>query len=244
MSMTSIAVASAKDQGSLSQSYYLSKDSNSRSRLGGTLTRSCSALCFSGKDVAYARSELRRSYSYNDLYYPASCVRASTMPQPKHNKNAFVGIFKFQFPSSLVPHSLRSLLLDPVTKNERVDMEENLREREQDVEDDDTEVGEELKRANWVERIIELQSQWRQKQQEDDEGHRTQVGNENFDECGAEDGCEVEYDDDDHEINGETFSRLLKPVSLSETKLFSKLAFLSNMAYDILEIKVSVSVTS
>lgn len=95
------------------------------------------------------------------------------------------------------------------------------------------------KRANWVERLLELRTRWRNKPYGE---------NLNGDEFGAGDstegddeGCEVDYDDVEarENYNREMFSRLLSPVSWSDTKFFSQLAFLCNMAYVIPEIRAS-----
>ncbi|KAL3838687.1 hypothetical protein ACJIZ3_023278 [Penstemon smallii] len=61
------------------------------------------------------------------------------------------------------------------------------------------------------------------------------------DSVGGDEGCDVDYEDDEEEkeinIDREIFSSLLKHVSWSDTKLFSQLAFLCNMAYVIPDIK-------
>ncbi|KAL3536718.1 hypothetical protein ACH5RR_000084 [Cinchona calisaya] len=192
----------------------------------------------SSKDL-YASRSLRRSYSDNHLCYSVNRVRASTV-EPKLKKCPSLGIFNFQFSTSLIPSSLRTLLFDPlITKG--INVEEKAVER--DCEGNQIVVEEDAKRANWVDRIIELQKQWKQKQQKDDDTQSRQEGNEHCDENGAEDGCEVDYDDDDDaaegnlKIDAESFSKLLDRVSRSDTKLFSMLAFLCNMAYVIPEIK-------
>lgn len=97
------------------------------------------------------------------------------------------------------------------------------------------EIGKE-KRVNWMERLLEIRSNWREKQQKDDDGDDDEDG----EDCGG--GCEVDYSDDEDDgnvsINRESFSRLLRRVSFSDTKLYSQLAFLCNMAYVIQEINV------
>ena len=108
----------------------------------------------------------------------------------------------------------------------------NIVENGVDIDNKDVE-----KRANWVVRLLELRSRWRNKPQRE---------NLNGDEDGAADsdgeegGCEVDYDEVEarENYNRETFSRLLSPVAWSDTKFFSQLAFLCNMAYVIPEIKV------
>lgn len=95
------------------------------------------------------------------------------------------------------------------------------------------------KRANWVERLLELRIKWRERKQTEEE----KDDNENND-ADADSYCAVGYEsDDDAETDNEawdpvTFRKFLTRVPWSETKLFSKLAFLCNMAYVIPEIKV------
>lgn len=102
---------------------------------------------------------------------------------------------------------------------------------------------EEVKRENWVERMWEIRSHWRNRQQEGDAVGEEVSDEEKNDENDCEVGCLVDYNSDGEgaeeiKYDRETFSRFLAPVSWSDTKLFSKLAFLSNMAYVIPEIKV------
>ena len=96
------------------------------------------------------------------------------------------------------------------------------------------------KRANWVERLLELRSRWRSKPQMEENVNEDEDGGGDNDEYGG--GCEVDYDEDEARemYNREAFSRLLSPVGWSDTKFFSQLAVLCNMAYVIPEIKVCV----
>ncbi|XP_071906147.1 phospholipase A1 PLIP1, chloroplastic-like [Coffea arabica] len=115
-------------------------------------------------------------------------------------------------------------------------MEENMVERDQGSE---INVKDELKSANWVESITKLVRQWKQKQLKNDEYGKQD--NDDGDEDGAGDLCKAEYDDDAADGSAKKkagyFLRLLSPVPWSDTKLFSKLAFLCNMACVIPEIK-------
>lgn len=107
-------------------------------------------------------------------------------------------------------------------------------------------VGQEVKRANWVERLLEIRSLWRNRQQKevvDEDG--VCGGEEQTGDCSCEEdesGCVVSYDSEDGHgevrYDRESFSRILSRVPTSDIKLFSKLAFLSNIAYVIPEIKV------
>ncbi|KAF8380081.1 hypothetical protein HHK36_027551 [Tetracentron sinense] len=172
----------------------------------------------SGKDLCN-RAGFRRSHSDSHIRYSLNCIReASTEPKLK-NMSRSIGIFPFQLSSSILPTSVRSILFDPETSEEM-----RLVENSDEIDDRD-------KRSNWVERLLELRSHWRNRQQKEiiDEDHEDE----------EEGDCEVDYnsEDDDVNVDPELFSRLLVRVPWSDIKLYSKLAFLCNMAYVIAELK-------
>lgn len=99
--------------------------------------------------------------------------------------------------------------------------------------------GSKVKRANWVARLLEIRSHWKNRQQEEDiDGDDV----EDSGECNGCDGCivddEMEKEEGEIKYDRHSFSRFLAYVPWSDIKLFSKLAFLCNMAYVIPEIKV------
>lgn len=178
---------------------------------------------FSSKDL-HRRARLRRSYSDNHLCCSTSAIRASPL-QPKLKNSPSIDLFNIQF-------TLKSFIFyQGMTKE--MDTEENLEESDQ--EDDEVEINKgKKKQANWIERLMELRNSWKEKQQDNDEGY---VG-------GGTEGCEVEYEEDAEgkdiiSVDRETLSSLLRYVSWSDTKLFSQLAFLCNLAYVIPDIKVT-----
>ncbi|CAH1447823.1 unnamed protein product [Lactuca virosa] len=163
-------------------------------------------------------ARIQRAYSDNNLCYSA---KASCMNQPKLKNSPSMGIFDFNLSRSIIPNSLKTLLFE-------TDSDERHCHELSDIEM-------EKKRANWVERLMEIRSRWVQKQQSNE-----MDGDNEEKECDDEDdGCEVDYSDDEgiESINQETFSQLLDKVSWSDTKDFSQLAFLCNMAYVIPEIE-------
>ncbi|KAJ9188240.1 hypothetical protein P3X46_003612 [Hevea brasiliensis] len=190
----------------------------------------------SSKDLRN-QAVLRRSVSENHLCRSVSRIHAASM-QPKLKSSRSFGIFPFQISSSLIPNSLRTFLFDPETSK---DMDLNVTTVETSVESNEEE---EVKRANWVERLLEIRSYWKNRQQKEGiDGDEICDVEENGD-CifyGDEDGCMVDYNLEEEEgemkYDSETFSRFLVHVPWSDTKLFSKLAFLCNMAYVIPEIK-------
>ncbi|KAL8235867.1 hypothetical protein R6Q59_016948 [Mikania micrantha] len=184
------------------------------------------------------QAQMRRAHSDNNLCYTANRIQAS-MNQPKLKNSRSFGIFKLNLSSSIIPNSLKGLLFDLETSydtNTCIDTDTKVRDESTNVCDIDMEK-EEKKQANWIERLMEIRSQWVQKQKNKlDDEHEEEKG---CDEDGNGDGCEVYYSDDDDDIiiNQETFSGMLKQVSWSDTKHFSQLAFLCNMAYVIPEIE-------
>ncbi|XP_052171688.1 phospholipase A1 PLIP1, chloroplastic [Diospyros lotus] len=190
--------------------------------------REPNALCrsISSKDLC-RRTRMRRSYSDNHIH--ASAAR------PKLRNSRSIGIFNFQFSSSIIPNSLPSFLVDPEMSKEMKTNES----KEMDVRLENSLEG--RKRANWIERLLEIRSQyWRERQQK----HSIDDDREPDQDCGEdrdEGGCEVDYDDEEDEskmsIDCESFSRLLVRVSRPDAKVFSRLAALCNKAYAIPQIK-------
>ncbi|XP_076898675.1 phospholipase A1 PLIP1, chloroplastic-like [Bidens hawaiensis] len=178
-------------------------------------------------------ARIQRAHSDNNLCYSANNVQAS-MNQPKLKTSRSVGIFNLSLSSSFIPKSLKTLLFDPETSNDTSTVVDT--DVDTDVSDVEMEK-DEKKRASWIERLLEIRSQWVQKQSNelDDENEEERGCDEDGNGC----GCEVEYSDDEDDmiINQETFSGLLNQVSWSDTKRFSQLAFLCNMAYVIPEIE-------
>ncbi|XP_022757530.1 uncharacterized protein LOC111304828 isoform X2 [Durio zibethinus] len=188
---------------------------------------------------------IQRSYSDNHLCYSINRIRAaSTKPTLKTSRS--VGIFPtlpFQIYSSIIPDPIRSFLFDPETSKDliMVDKDENIDENSMENSDEEKEI----KRANWVNRLLEIQSRWKYRQLEEGvEGAGIYDENENddgdFD--GDEGGCEVNYNSEEEDgenvkYHRESFSKLLVKVPWSDTKLFSQLAFLCNVAYVIPETK-------
>ncbi|KAK8570389.1 hypothetical protein V6N13_003072 [Hibiscus sabdariffa] len=192
------------------------------------------------------RVGIRRSCSDNHLCYSINRIRAaSTKPTLKNSRS--VGILRslpFQISSSIIPKSVRSFLFDPETSKSSGIVEKDGQFDDESIENDDEET--EIKRANWVNRLMEIHSRWKHRQLElGVEGARIYDENENGDDGDGDaeeddGGCEVNYDTNEEEevkYDCESFSKLLAEVPLSDTKLFSRLAFLCNIAYVIPEIK-------
>ncbi|KAL3829745.1 hypothetical protein ACJIZ3_018547 [Penstemon smallii] len=201
----------------------LSKDL--RGKAGG-IRRSYSNnhICFSfSSKVLNRRTGMRRSYSDNHFSCSVGRIMVSVM-EPKLKKHGPSGFFNIQLPGAMFPDTLKNFIFDPKT-SKYSKMEESDRKEE-------IEIDKGKKRANWVERLVELRKNWSEKR----ERVERYVGADDVE----EEGCEVEYGDEEEtniSIDKEIFSSLLRHVSWSDTKLFSQLAFLCNMAYVIPDIK-------
>lgn len=156
-----------------------------------------------------------------------------------------MGTSPFQFSGSILPNSLRSFLFDQqngkdMNKNEKdVNIEENMVETSNE---------ERVNRANWIERLVEIKKHWRNRLPKESVDMDVMCDDYTSGECDCDDDsvCMADYDDEEEggqEVthDRDSFSKFLVQVSLSDTKLYSQLAFLCNMAYVIPQIKVSTN---
>ncbi|CAL0311303.1 unnamed protein product [Lupinus luteus] len=180
----------------------------------------------SSKDLC-THSVIRRSYSDNHLSRSINRVKASSV-QPKFKRS--IGFSPFQFSGS-ISKDMNMLNIE----EKGMHIEENI------VESDKEEI---KNRANWVERLMEIKKHWRNRIPKESMDPDLICENNTYDdECDCdEDGrvCVVGYDEEDgQEVTYDrgSFSKFLAQVPWSETKLYSQLAFLSNMAYVIPEIE-------
>ncbi|XP_010556704.1 PREDICTED: uncharacterized protein LOC104825945 [Tarenaya hassleriana] len=102
---------------------------------------------------------------------------------------------------------------------------------------------------NWVLKMMHVQSTWKdgekknnvdeEEQEEEIDGALTCVDDEGCNECSSDDDDDDDDDDDENkfQFDRESFSRLLKTVSLNEAKLYAQLSYLGNLAYSISKIK-------
>lgn len=191
----------------------------------------------SSKDLHNRATSIRRSYYDNHLFYSVNRIQA-TATQPEQKNSRSMGIFPFQLSGSIIRNSVRSFLFDPETSKGMDVVEKDMNIEDNSVRGSE---GEERKRSNWVERLLELRSHWRDRQQKESVDKDEACEGDDIGDC---DYCTVDYSaEEEVEVrhNRESFSRLLVRVPWSDTKLFSKLAFLSNMAYVIPEIEVCYS---
>ncbi|KAM3282489.1 phospholipase A1 PLIP1, chloroplastic isoform X1 [Capsicum chacoense] len=190
------------------------------------------------------KARMRRSYSENHLTCRASRIQ-STETQPKLKSSSSTGgPFKLQLSSSFLPDSLRSFLFDIETSKD-INIEGVIFEtrHDHDRENDGMKAEGETRRSNWIRRLVELRRNWIEKQKKNDAEILEEYMENSGGDC-EEEGCEVDYEEeedaaDEMNVDRESFSGLLRRVSWSDSKLFSKLAFLCNMAYVIPEIKAT-----
>ncbi|KAL7172043.1 hypothetical protein ACSBR2_031690 [Camellia fascicularis] len=152
---------------------------------------------------------------------------------------------------------LRSLWPGGVKRNDAIALDDAVlvEEKEQGavvVGDEEVEAMEGQNR-NWVLKILHVKSVWRdtgneeesrgKKEEEiggvddDDDDQRSECsgGAENDEGC---DVCRVDDDNDDKiEFDRDSFSKLLRRVSLSDARLYARMSYLGNLAYSIPRIK-------
>lgn len=127
-----------------------------------------------------------------------------------------------------------------------------VKEREQEEKGGDS-TGEGQRGNNWVLKILhvrreaekgrEVEDDFREKEERDSGG--ADGDDQRTEECSCsdrEEGCDlcgVDDDDDDEriEFDRESFSKLLKRVSLADARLYARMSYLGNLAYSIPQIK-------
>lgn len=120
---------------------------------------------------------------------------------------------------------------------------------EEEVEGEEIEVPlrSEKRRGNWVLKILHITSLWSdQRRRSDEEGRgeekeddAVEVDQSRCSCCDEEesDGCRV-AEGQEEQFDRESFSRLLRRVSLVEAKVYSQMSYLGSLAYSIPKIKV------
>ncbi|MFQ6633411.1 hypothetical protein Gotur_010685 [Gossypium turneri] len=197
-------------------------------------------LCRSHSGVnLHKRVGIQRSYSDNHLCYSTNKIVAASTKSTLKTSRSF-GILPplpFRISGSMIPNSVRSFLFDPEMSKDlsRVGKDVNVIDGNLRGNDDEEK---EIKRANWLNRLLEIQSSFKHKQVEEGvEGAGIYDENEN----GDDGGCEVNYDSEDEggevKYDRDSFSKLLVQVPWYDTKVISQLAFLCNLAYVIPSIK-------
>ncbi|KAL9250600.1 Phospholipase A1 PLIP1, chloroplastic-like protein [Drosera capensis] len=181
-----------------------------------------------------ATVRMQRSSSESNLVCFNQIHAAYTLPKTKNNL-----LFSFNLSSSVLPGPLRSLLPES-EDNSDIKLVQGFNHGDDDDLEFEVEKNRKIKRSNWIERVLELRRQWMSGQERK---IMDAYGEEGQDDDG-EDVCEVDDDDDDDDeasesFVSETFSALLTKASWVDTKRFSHLAFLCNMAYAITELKDS-----
>lgn len=194
------------------------------------------SLCEKSRKMARSHSDNHLCYSINRIRMIRACATQPKLKTSRSFKN-----FKVQLPDSIIPRSLRSFLFDPETSKSMsiTKLEDDLEKTDKDTKENDEYV---ISEANWVERLVEVRTRWRDGRKNENVGGGYDGDSDQV--CADEGGCEVEYEDKEEEtesstIDRESFSNLLAEVSWSDAKNFAQLAFLCNMAYAIPGIKAN-----
>ncbi|KAL8544917.1 hypothetical protein ACS0TY_005216 [Phlomoides rotata] len=137
-------------------------------------------------------------------------------------------------------HPLRSLWKNRFEPAISMDDAVVVEEEREDVKDRE----EEGRNKNWVFKIMHVRSLWKEEGKDsdlmDDSGvNLEEDGGDDGEENGECDSCAVDYDDDGEKIefDRESFSKLLRKVPLTESRLYAKMSHLGSLAYSIPQIK-------
>lgn len=210
--------------------------SSSRSQLVTSpkeLSKKGNKICrtFSGIDLL-KQVKMQRFYSDIHLCHSVNQIHASKT-EPKLKNSWSLHVFKFHLSGSFLAKSLPNFSIEPETRKETNVADDHVKHDE--MEEKKREM---YKREDWVERILQIRACWIPKQQIDEvdnDSFASEDGDTDGEKCEADSYKEVEGNE---EFDRETFSKLLKDVSRSDTKLLSQSAFLCNMSYAISEMMV------
>ncbi|KAG9156950.1 hypothetical protein Leryth_009006 [Lithospermum erythrorhizon] len=129
-----------------------------------------------------------------------------------------------------------ALALDEaVLADEKIEVNEKVEVNEKN-EGNDESGGE---NGNWVLKILHVRSLWKGKNGENGVENDVEDDDDDVDNGDGEcEGCSFDVDDDEKiEFDKDSFSRLLKRVSLAEARLYAQMSYLGNLAYAIPQIK-------
>ena len=152
----------------------------------------------------------------------------------KNSQKSIFSRFSFRYPlESLWPAQRANRTFSGLSLDDAV-LTDNV-ETKTDGEDG----GAESQRGNWVLKILHVKSVWKGEQGNEKEGaDNSDQSNGDDDEVCAT--CAVDDDDEkkeDFEFDKDSFSKMLRRVSLAEAKLYAQMSHLGSLAYSIPNIK-------
>ncbi|KAK7278194.1 hypothetical protein RJT34_23219 [Clitoria ternatea] len=169
----------------------------------------------------------------------ANPSQVSTLGREKPPKRSVFSRFSFSYPlESLWPRGTASSRYKGLALDDAVLVENGEGKAVREDGDGD---GTARQSGNWVLKILDVKSAWKGKQGNEGEG---EVVSDRIDEeeeeevCDACDACRVdEGDEDEFQFDKDSFSRMLRRVSLPEARLYAQMSHLGNLAYCIPKIK-------
>ncbi|KAI7731588.1 hypothetical protein M8C21_015190 [Ambrosia artemisiifolia] len=193
-------------------------------------------------DLRKNPSQITTTTAVNRMPTTATAISSdqTSMSAPRTAAKSSWG-FSFKFPqvSFFINNRNRQ---DAFAVDDAVSVDEN--EENQEMEEEENEG--KNKDENWVLKILHVRSMWSQSKDNDTNNNNT-IGEENqdFDEeqecdaCRVDDNDDNNNNDDDEQIlfDRSSFSKLLRRVSLGETRLYSQMCYLGSLAYSIPQIK-------
>jgi hypothetical protein len=102
--------------------------------------------------------------------------------------------------------------------------------------------GEDGQRENWVLKILHVKSVWKGERGNQNEEETSNDQNNGDDEvcdtCAVNNDDDEKLNEDEFEIDRDSFSKMLRRVSLGEARLYAQMSHLGSLAYSIPNIKV------
>lgn len=168
----------------------------------------------------------------------AAASTVSAVGREKPSQKSLFSRFSFRYPLESLWPQRRNRTFSGLSLDDAV-LEDN---RETKTVGDDGEDCREGQRENWVLKILHVKNVWKG-EQGNHEREETITDNDenNGDDDQVCDTCAVENDDDekidDFEFDRNSFSKMLRRVSLAEARLYAQMSHLGSLAYSIPNIK-------
>jgi len=171
----------------------------------------------------------------------ATASTVSAVGREKPSQKSLFSRFSFRYPLESLWPQRRNRTFSGLSLDDAV-LEDN-RETTKTTVRDDGEDGGEGQRENWVLKILHVKNVWKGEQgNHEREGTIVENDENNGDDDQVCDTCAVDNDDDekidDFEFDRNSFSKMLRRVSLAEARLYAQMSHLGSLAYSIPNIKV------
>ncbi|XP_059625601.1 phospholipase A1 PLIP2, chloroplastic [Cornus florida] len=192
---------------------------------------------------SHITASVGRTASSNGISVEKPTVSSAAPPSQRTSSQGF--FFKYPLRSLWPGGSKR---YDAIALDDAVLVEEREQEKKMGVVDPEEDENGDEQNGNWVLKILHVKSLWREKgkggieELEEEEEEKKGRVNDQSCECsgGGDDDEECDLcrvDDEKIEFDRDSFSKLLRRVSLAEARVYAQMSYLGNLAYCIPQIK-------